>query len=66
VQTSVLVEGSGPDRTIVRASQAKMVDLIMLATQGRAAFDKLMLGSVAERVIKNTLCPVFLVPIIEE
>jgi len=66
VQTSILVEGSGPARTIVRTSQAEMVDLIMLATQGRGGFDKLMLGSVAERVIKNTPCPVFLVPIVEE
>lgn len=66
VQSSVLVEGSGPARTIVRTSQAEMVDLIMLATQGRGGFDKLMLGSVAERVIKNTPCPVFLVPIVEE
>lgn len=66
VQTSILVTGSGPARTIVRTSKANMVDLIMLATQGRGGFDKLMLGSVADRVIKNTPCPVFLVPIVEE
>jgi nucleotide-binding universal stress UspA family protein len=37
----------------------------MLATQGRGGFDRLMVGSVADRVIQRMPCPVFLVPISE-
>ena len=66
VLTNVLVTGNGPARTIVNISQEKQIDLIMLATQGRGGFDRLMLGSVAHRVIENMPCPIFLVPIVEE
>ena len=65
VESTVLVTGSGPARTIVRIAQAERVDLIMLATQGRGGFDRLMVGSVADRVTQNMPCPVFLVPISE-
>ena len=43
-----------------------MFDLIMLATLGRGGFERLMLGSVAHRVMQNMPCPLFLVPIVEE
>lgn len=65
VQTQVKVAGSGPARTIVDMSLEENIDLIMLATQGRGGFDRLMLGSVAHRVIENMPCPLFLVPITE-
>ncbi|KAA3655713.1 MAG: universal stress protein [Chloroflexi bacterium] len=65
VEATVLVTGNGPARTIVRVGQEEMVDLIMLATQGRGGFDRLMVGSVADRVTQNMPCPIFLVPINE-
>ena len=66
IQVDTLVAGSGPARTIVNVSKDEMIDLIMLATQGRGGFDRLMLGSVAHRVMENMPCPLFLVPINEE
>jgi nucleotide-binding universal stress UspA family protein len=63
IRAEGLVTGSGPARTIVRVSQDDRTDLIMLATHGRGGFDRFMLGSVADRVIQNMSCPVFLVPI---
>jgi len=66
VLANVMVTGSGPARTIVSVSQDKKIDLIMLATQGRGGFDRLMLGSVAHRVIEYMPCPLFLVPTIKE
>ncbi len=65
IEATVLVTGNGPARTIVRVGQEEMVDLIMLATHGRGGFDRLMVGSVADRVTQNMPCPVFLVPISE-
>jgi len=63
IRASIQVTGSGPARTIVRVGQDEMADLIMLATQGRGGVDRMMVGSVADRVIQNMPCPVFLVPI---
>ena len=60
-----MVTGNGPARTIVSVSQEQMVDLIMLATRGRGGFDRLMLGSVADRVVEAMPCPLFIVPTIE-
>jgi nucleotide-binding universal stress UspA family protein len=61
----VLVAGSGPARTIVAVSESEEIDLTMLATHGRGGLDRLLVGSVAERVVQHTPCPVFLVPVRE-
>ncbi len=58
-----LVTGSAAVQTIVATAESEMADLIMLATHGRSGMDRLMLGSVAERVVRNMPCPVFLLPI---
>ena len=65
IKTNILVTGIGPARTIVSLSQEEKFDLIMLATQGRGGVERLMLGSVAHRVIQEMPCPIFLVPIVE-
>ncbi len=62
ILTRCLVTGSGPARTIVRVGHDECVDLIMMATHGRGGLDKFMLGSVADRVIQDMICPVYLVP----
>ena len=60
-----LVTGSGPARTIVAVGESEGVDLIMLATHGRGGLDRWFVGSVADRVVRQTRRPVFLVPIRE-
>jgi nucleotide-binding universal stress UspA family protein len=65
VEAVILVTGTGPARTIVRLSLERNIDLIMLATLGRGGFDKLMVGSVADRVMQAMPCPLFLVPAID-
>ncbi|MGD0818049.1 MAG: universal stress protein [Methanomassiliicoccales archaeon] len=57
VVTSIL-EGS-PARKIVEASSTH--DLVVMGTLGRTGFSKLLLGSVAERVIRFARCPVLVV-----
>ncbi|UCC45027.1 MAG: universal stress protein, partial [Candidatus Zixiibacteriota bacterium] len=59
-----MVKGSGSARTILEVSLEEGFDLIMMATRGRgstAPHDEV--GSVAERVIESTTCPVFVVPV---
>ncbi|MFN2137030.1 MAG: universal stress protein [Candidatus Promineifilaceae bacterium] len=58
-----LVTGSAAAQTIVATAAEERVDLIMLATHGRSGMERLMMGSVAERVINSTPCPVFLLPV---
>jgi nucleotide-binding universal stress UspA family protein len=65
VNTTVIVTGSRPAQTIVSIAQKEKVDVIMMATHGRGGMDSLVIGSVAERIVQNTDCPVFLVPIRE-
>lgn len=35
-------------------------DLIIISTHGRKGFEKILLGSVAEQVLKNSTCPVLI------
>ena len=37
-------------------------DLIVMGTHGRSGFEHLVLGSVAEKVLRNAVCPVLTVP----
>jgi universal stress protein A len=47
-----------PDADVVRMANQLGVDLIVMATHGRRGFSHLVLGSVAEQVIREANCPV--------
>jgi nucleotide-binding universal stress UspA family protein/amino acid transporter len=60
------VTGSGPARTILAVSQEESIDLIMMSSHGRGGVersDQIPIGSVAEKVVAETQCPVFLLPL---
>ena len=46
---------------IVRLAAEEHADMIVMGTQGRTGLDRLLLGSVAERVIRQAPCPVLTV-----
>jgi nucleotide-binding universal stress UspA family protein len=50
-----------PYMEIVRAAARLEVDLIVLASHGRSGISRLVLGSVAEKVVRLAPCPVFTV-----
>ena len=54
----LIVEGA-PVKAIVNASSD--YDIIVMGTLGRTGFAKLMMGSVAERVVRYAKCPVMVV-----
>jgi nucleotide-binding universal stress UspA family protein len=56
----ILREGT-PWSEIVRASRAPGVDLVVIGTHGRTGLRRLLLGSVASRVIGLARCPVLAV-----
>jgi nucleotide-binding universal stress UspA family protein len=47
-----------PVEKIVEFAQAKESDLIIISTHGVKGLEKILLGSVAERVLKRAHCPV--------
>jgi len=55
------VEVGDPRDTIVTAAKAMSVDLIVMGTHGRRGLSRLVLGSVAEDVIRYAPCPVLVV-----
>jgi len=57
---SVVVDGS-PSREIVRYAEQEHCDLVVMGTHGRGGIDRLLLGSVAERVVRASQVPVLTV-----
>jgi nucleotide-binding universal stress UspA family protein len=47
--------------SIIDYAKENEADLIVIATHGRSGFDRMLLGSVAERVIRRAPVPVFIV-----
>ena len=59
--TFELVEGPVADAIVSQAVYG-LADLIVLGTHGRSGFERLVLGSVAEKVLRKAACPVLTVP----
>ena len=59
VTSDVLVGGTA--RAIVDAARSHHADLIVMGTHGRLGVAHLLLGSVAERVVRTAECPVLTV-----
>jgi nucleotide-binding universal stress UspA family protein len=51
----------GISDTISKYAKEKKVDLIIIATHGRSGLSRVVWGSVAEHVLRNTSVPVFMV-----
>ncbi|WP_266077330.1 universal stress protein [Haladaptatus caseinilyticus] len=58
--TTHLAEGP-PNKEIVRYAEREGFDLIVMGTHGRGGIDRLLLGSVAERVVRASTIPVLTV-----
>jgi nucleotide-binding universal stress UspA family protein len=59
-----LVDGS-PSREIVRYAEDEDCDLVVMGTHGRGGIDRLLLGSVAEKVVRSCTVPVLTVRVDE-
>lgn len=56
-----IVRVGAPAHTIVGLAAELNADLIVIGTHGRSGFARVLLGSVAEQVIRHAGCPVFVV-----
>jgi len=57
----VLLTSNAPAASIVDYAKAHQIDLIVVGTHGRGAVAHLLMGSVAEKVVRSAPCPVLTV-----
>jgi nucleotide-binding universal stress UspA family protein len=57
----IALRSGSPFVEVVRYAREEGVDLIVLGTHGRGAIAHMLLGSVAERVVRKAHCPVLTV-----
>ena len=61
IKTTTLVEEGAPAEKIVDVAQKRDVDVIVMGTAGKTGFNRFLLGSVAERVVRGAPCPVMVI-----
>jgi len=59
--TTAVVQG-GPSRTIREYVDDREIDLVVMGTRGQRTVEKIILGSVTERVLRSSTVPVLVVP----
>lgn len=60
-RAEVVVSSASPTSAIVAYAETHGIDLIVIGTHGRNAISHLLLGSVAEKVVRSAPCPVLTV-----
>ena len=61
IQPEIVVHQGIASDSILAFAQAQKTDVIVMGTHGRRGYDRLMLGSVTNRVIRRAPCPVLVV-----
>ena len=58
VSVSVVIVHGSPAEEIVSFSHDKAFDMVVIGTHGRTGFSHVLMGSVAEAVVRRASCPV--------
>jgi nucleotide-binding universal stress UspA family protein len=62
VEYAVVLERGHPADCILEFADLEKMDLIVMGAHGKRGLDRLVLGSVTERVLRKAHCPVLVVP----
>ena len=62
VQVETVVEEGSPSAQILSGIRRYRADLVVMGTHGVSGFERLLLGSVTEKVVRKASCPVLTVP----
>ncbi|MCB9617598.1 MAG: universal stress protein, partial [Sandaracinus sp.] len=57
IKTALVISESAV-KGIVEYAERENVDLIVIATHGRSGLSRMLIGSVAEKVVRHAACPV--------
>ena len=61
IEISSYVKRGVPSEEVLREQEEKDIDLIVMASHGRTGISRILIGSVAEKVMRGAKCPVMLV-----
>jgi len=61
----IIAEGHPADE-IIKHAEKNSIDLIVMGTLGKSGLERFLLGSVADKVIRNSRIPVIAVPVKEK
>jgi len=62
LQTQIILEQGPPSEVLLRLAEAKSIELLVVGTQGHASIKRFLLGSVAEKLARQSRCPVLVTP----
>ena len=57
-----VVEMGTPYRIVVNWAKEKGIDLIVMSTHGRSGLPRMLIGSVTNKVLRSSPCPVLVIP----
>jgi nucleotide-binding universal stress UspA family protein len=60
-KTELVIDFGDPAQQLIKLAEDRAVDLIVTSTHGRSGLSHLLMGSVAEKIIRHAPCPVFVV-----
>jgi nucleotide-binding universal stress UspA family protein len=61
-----VVDAGQPFGAIVDCAEKEGVDLIVLSSHGRSGLSRMLIGSVTDKVLRGSPCPVLVVPLEKE
>jgi nucleotide-binding universal stress UspA family protein len=61
-KVKIVTESGREDDEILKFAQKEKVDIIVIGTHGRTGIEHVVLGSVAEKIIRRSPIPVFVIP----
>lgn len=65
LRLSIALEVGEPTQVILAGVEAGGYDLVVMGTHGRTGLDRLVMGSIAEKVVRRASCPVLTVRVPE-
>lgn len=61
IEFETSIKSGTPFVEIIRAAKQENIDLIVMGSHGRSGISEILIGSVAERVMRKASCPVLIV-----
>ena len=61
-KVKIVTESGREDEKILKFAQKEKIDIIVIGTHGRTGIEHVFLGSVAEKIIRRSPIPVFIIP----
>lgn len=61
IEVSYMIKEGSPANIILQTIEEKGVDLVVMGTSGKTDFDIILIGSVAEKVVRNAKCAVTII-----